>query len=522
MLQIDPMLIVQARAVWEVIAAEPNPVWPGWNAADTPVLIYLPGQQDVLINHPNPPEGFNAYDGHAHWPGTRIFVHNGPTLIEWDGQNTTTQVNGITTLVIADTLSNRKQQVGGLLADPRPAEQKLADLSYAQLATDPYEQMALVVHEAFHVFQRRRAPGKHADERAVRLYPCLSAPNNIAVALEGQALADCLRATTAVTARAAAIRFLAVRMDRRQALAPAAIEYEDRNEFVEGLAKYTELKLFDVLQGLDPPVELWLAQGFGGFADLSAQRESRARQLARHTSGDVNVNNDPYGASPVRARLYYSGMAIAAALDRFDPGWKDRIFDPEASLTGLLSESVAPTAAELAAARQAAISGPEYATLVEAKARLAEEGLRDTERLVASITGGPNTAVLVDYSDLPEESVGLAFTPFGVRPVDKHRTVYTLAPIQASFGSPSNGFRQDVPRPTLEDREARTFQFPLTAVVDNEELAQLMRQQGRGPWVVEKLDLQLPGAQISGERAEVNYDEGGIRVRLLRSDGNTR
>jgi len=208
-LRVDPLLIGEAREVWGLIASAKNPVWQGWNAADTPLLFYLPGEQDVLINHPHPPKGFVPYDGADQFPGWRIFVKNGPTLVEWDGQNTSKDVDGVQTLVVADTLSNLKMRVGGVVQDPRPAPEKLAGLRPATLAADPYDQLALVVHEAFHVFQDRQAPDKGANEMLLLYYPVLSVQNNVGFALEGAALAECLRASDPASQRRAAIRWLA-------------------------------------------------------------------------------------------------------------------------------------------------------------------------------------------------------------------------------------------------------------------------------------------------------------------------
>ena len=120
--------------------------------------------------------------------------------------------------------------------------------------------------------------------------------------------------------------WLAVRRDRRAELSPEAIAYEDGNEFSEGLAVYTELKLAQVLQGRKAPTQLWLAQGFHGLRDVTHMRNSLISKLLESTQGTLNVNNDRYGTAPVRFRLYYSGMAIAAMLDRYDSDWKDTHF----------------------------------------------------------------------------------------------------------------------------------------------------------------------------------------------------
>src|SRR3990170_2209779 len=82
-LQIDPLLIAQAADVWGIVAAKQNPVWPGWNASDTPLLFYLPGEQDVLINHPKPPAGFVPYTGAVRFPGGRILVRDSATILDW-------------------------------------------------------------------------------------------------------------------------------------------------------------------------------------------------------------------------------------------------------------------------------------------------------------------------------------------------------------------------------------------------------------------------------------------------------
>ncbi|MHC4989971.1 MAG: hypothetical protein ACYTGC_03230 [Planctomycetota bacterium] len=517
-LRIDPLLVVEAQAVWRIIANGDNPIWPGWDASDTPILFYLPGVQDVLINHPDPPEGFVPYTGPHTFAGASILVSDGPTWIDWDGQNTSRELNGVETLIVADSLSNLKQTVRGSMHDPRPAEEKLGDLDYEALRTDPYGQMATIAHEAFHVYQERMAPGKGANELNARLYPCLSVENNVAVALEATALDTCLRATDASTARAAAVRWLALRLDRRASLAPEVIAYEDGNEFSEGVAMYIEWRLSYVLEGRAADDALWWAHGFHGFDDLSFMRDDRLERLRRSLRGEININNDRYGMSPVRGRLYYSGMAIAAMLDRFDPDWKSRIFDPDVTLTTLAEAALAPSPEELAAALREAHADPEYSALVTQKEQLAAEGHRDTLAMLEAIVDGPKTSVIIDWAALGDQRSRMSFTPFGVRAVDVDRTIYTLVPIQAAIGSRENGFRQQVPLATLEDRVKRRFQFQLSESVDTGELASRLGAPVDGGWLVDDLDLELPGAQLRAKRARIEHDGRAIRVQLLPAD----
>jgi hypothetical protein len=226
-LRIDPLLLAEAHEMWGLIGSANDPVWPGWDASSTPMLFYIPGVQDVLVNHPHPPAGFRLYSGPTQFPGWKIYVKDGPTIMDLDGQNTSTEVDGVPTLVVADTLSNLRQQVFGMVADPRPAQEKFLTITPLSLAIDPYDQLAMVVHEDFHVYQHKMAPDKGASEYLLLNYPVLSVQNNVDFALESSALADALRSTDAGQLRSAALRWQAQRKERRAPLPAKAIEYED-------------------------------------------------------------------------------------------------------------------------------------------------------------------------------------------------------------------------------------------------------------------------------------------------------
>ena len=514
-LLIDPMLLKEIETVRGVIVGPDNPLWPGWDAGDTPLMIYLPGRQEVLINHPQPPDGFVPYEGPLSFEGMRILCRDGETSIKWDGQNTSTDVYGVETLVLADVLSNRKQWMRGWAADPRPAEEKFADLPYERLRVDPYEQLAMIAHEAFHVFQANNLPEKATDERLVRLYPCLSVKNNVGFALEGEALYECLHAESDAEFRDAAVRWLAIRRDRRSDLSEKAIAYEDGNEFMEGTAKYIELVLMEALQGTEPDPALIWEQGFTGFYDLGWFRERRLDEMIGNLRGEVNVNNDPYGTSPVRGRLYFSGMAIAAMLDRIDPDWKETIRKEDVTLTGLAERALDPDGDELAEALEEATSGPDYDTLVVQKTRLAEEGKKDTGKMLDGILNGPNTLLVVDYSRLDTSRIGISFTAFGVRSVDAERTIYTLVPIWAAMGSEAYTFVQSVPIPTYQDRESHQFKFQLSDRTTPAQLAGLLGTEGGGPWTADGISLDLPGVRVEAKRARISHEGSSVLIEFL-------
>jgi len=452
-LQIDPLLLVEAKETWSVIGRADNPVWRGWDARKTPILIYFPGRQDVLVNHPNPPSGFHSYKGALSSPIGPIYVRDGKTFFDLDGQNTSTDLNGVQTLVVADTQSNRRGWIVNL--GPEPDPEQVAN----SLLNDAFDSMTMFAHEAFHVYQHKMAPDKHGDEESLCEYPSLSVENNVGFALEADFLSAALHAQSQSETRNAGLKWLAARQARRAAIGKKAADYEDGTEFNEGLAKYVEYKLLECLQGRKPAQEMWFVQGFPGYGDLSAERERLVRAMAGFMTGRSSVNNDLYGASPVRFRLYYSGMSIAALLDRLGMDWQDRILKTKASLTDLATEALKPTPDELTKARQEIEASPRYRELKTAKEQLAKDGAIHIQKTLQTFEDAPGILVL-DYSKTTKKPE-FTFTPFGILRIDDDRSVFRLVPIRGQIDKMS--FAEDGARPVMHDRKAKKIYFQLTA-----------------------------------------------------------
>lgn len=516
---VHPMLVSAAADVWSLVARPDNPVWPGWDASDTPLLLYLPGRQELLINHPHPPEGFRPYGGPLSFPGGRIAVRDGATLIQADGQNTAIDLGGVRTLVVADPLSNLRQNIGALIGDPRPAAERVRTLEFESLLADPYEQLALVVHEAFHVYQERVAPGRGANEMFLLFYPVLSVENNVGFGLEAAALEAAIEARDEQAFRAAARRWLAIRLDRRSLLPPRAIEYEDGTEFNEGLAKYTEFRLSQALEGRTPSPELVRAQGFAGYGDLSFMRRRRVSEMKRNLRGEVNVNNDPYGTAPLRFRLYYSGMGIGLLLDRLSPSWKHDIIATDSSLTALARAALRATPEELATALAEARADTAAASLRAAKVRLAAEGGARNAAKAAAIERGSGTRLVVDYGALASTRVALAFSPFGLTAVDSVRTLFEQVPISATFSDGSE-LKQDVALPLLRDTRRREVSCRLEKGVSRAELERLLGRSLAAARVAAPVRLALPDVTLDLKRAVVRWESGTIRATLVPAPGD--
>ena len=507
-IKIDPRLVLEAEQIWSLIAAKENPIWPGWDASATPILIYLPGVQDVLIGHPRPPEGFVPYHGPIHFGGKTIYVKNGPTIFPVDGQNTSREIGGVQTLVVADTLSNLRNNVMGFALHEHEAE---APISFEQLATDPYQQMAMVTHEAFHVYQAQRAPEKGADERALAHYPVLSPENNAGFALEAEALTEALRAKDAATVHRAALRWLAIRTARRAHLSAESIAYEDGGEFSEGLAKYTEYRLLQALEGRKPTEAMIWVQGFEGFENLSAPRERLLEAMQNAMNGALIVNNDPYGTAPVRMRLYSSGMAIAALLDRTAPEWKQKIFAPYATLTGLTAEALHASPAELDQTWKEVVASPAYLSWISKKKELQAKGTAHTLEVLRQIEAGPGTGIVIDATQLVDAKLRLGFTPFGITQIDEKRTLYGVVPIIAAWNKQTR-LTEKQPMMLLVDEARKQVRFRLPASASKEELEKAFRPSGAAQ---QDLVVDLKEFGFKAARASAQWQGTDLLITLL-------
>lgn len=505
-LAVDPLLLAQAAEVWSVIAQPSNSVWPGWNAASTPILIYLPGKQDVLINHPAPPAGFEIFTPPFRTPFRTIHIRNGATLQEFDGQNTSMDVNGVPTLVVADTLSTRRQGIEGLLGFAATATpDQMRESLEGTLLPNTYDSMALFAHEAFHVFQNTSAPDKGADESLLAQYPSLSAENNAAMAMEAEFLGEALEAEDAGHCMDAARRWLAIRLDRRTHLDATSIAYEDGTEFGEGLAKYVEYRLFQALQKRTPDPAMAWVQGFNGYEDMSEPRQHLLDAMAGMMQGRTNVNNDPYGASPVRMRLYFSGMALGALLDRLGPGWQSRIFQPGLTLTQLAIEAISLPDVDRSRILREIKSDSRYRGWLEEKQRLAVAGEEHISKVVREIERAPR--LILDYSALVASDPRLRFTPFGILRVDADRTVFRLIPLSGRIGD--TRFAQTELHPVLRDNAKRQIIIPLSAAVADGALNNAKEGES-----IELKELSLSGLKLTGGRALVIRTDTAVLLRL--------
>jgi hypothetical protein len=150
------------------------------------------------------------------------------------------------------------------------------------------EQAALVIHETFHVFQRERHADWTANEAELFVYPFEDADALRLRRLETLALVRAGDARAKTSAACWAASALKLRAERFARIPAGSAAYERGTELNEGLASYVEA--------------------------LAAGRTNRS-----------GLAPDDFAAGEVRQRAYATGRALAMLLDRFGPGWKQRL-----------------------------------------------------------------------------------------------------------------------------------------------------------------------------------------------------
>jgi hypothetical protein len=253
----DPMAVEA-----EFASMAQRPLWPGFEPVRLPRAIH-DGRDTLLFGHPAPPSGFRELAGEV---AVHRFAGRHPAVTA----NSSADIGGVRTATLLMQEGERR--------------------SAAALG-------AVLIHEAFHIFQAARHPTWGANEIELFSYPVEDETVLRHLDLEERALRLALEAAGAETARCWTVVALKERRDRFARLTPGAIAYERGSELKEGLARYVQ--------------------------DRAAGVEAEVEELA---------------PEKIRDRAYAVGGAMAALLDRFDAAWKSTL---EAERVGSLDELLA-------------------------------------------------------------------------------------------------------------------------------------------------------------------------------------
>ena len=303
-------------------------VWPGWGQMDIPVLLWHQ-DNNFLVGVDSPPVGWevvsnDTFQGETYYRNPQIDPENFAMLIgdQWVASMAT---KGETDLFL-------RQVFQDLL--PSPFDQLIP---YRLLIQPSEVQISAVLHESFHVYQARESAGNF--ERAENVYPDGERYWKLDVEMRNDweteigLLLEASNATAEGDVISATRKFLDQRDQRRSQfnLDSDLIDYERRFEWLEGLAKYVELSIWEqasLSADYRPLSEMSADPDFKGYDTFKSRwnREIQQTKTQAHKEGDV--------------RFYYTGMLQARLLDRLMPNWKNRIMGEDVFLEDLLRQAV--------------------------------------------------------------------------------------------------------------------------------------------------------------------------------------
>lgn len=314
--------------------------------------------------------------------------------------------------------------------------------------------LALVFHEAFHVFERdadrQGARWRVENSILVSEYPETSARNNALFNIEAQVLHAALQSDDKATAKRKAQEFIAVRKMRQGEFDSRFVEFEKGLESNEGLAEYAGVKA--VLAGIEAASRKQTAIPFQSLDKNSyfANRFERLRRITR-----VGRNS--------RLRFYDTGAAQAFLLDRLMMGWKKRVQSTGAAIQDLVEEA-AFDSSELKRVAETAMRQYKYEEVLKAEREIEARKLEERRAVLDSVLNKQGRRYIIDVSALGRMGDLMSFDPMNVTMIDNQKRVHTRMLSVAQEGIYKATFEQ----PVVEDRGGN--QYVTVSKTDQNEL----------------------------------------------------
>lgn len=430
-LKIDPDLLIMLKESQNIHNQLGDKLYPNWDFKKTPILLYKPNIQELLINFPHKPKGFNDYKGFNPLVNQLIYVRNGETYIKYDDQNTTIEIDGVKVLVVADTYSSMRNQLRGAIMN-QPKDFLNTWLDNWNFVSSPYHKLGTILHEGFHVHQEQLAKGKNANEGSVSGYPFLDPVNNSLSVLEGLILKDALLAKDEKLVLKKARQFSVIRSHRQSLLDSVYVAYENLNEFAEGTAKYIEYRFFSQGENITPLDEMKYVNGFYDYKNtLPNFFKNEIDDMVNIVAVNDNRFGNKFGAGPLRFKLYYLGACQGLLLDKVLPKWKEKIFDKNVFLSDLLVEAVSLTDKRSKELLKLTKTEYNYDKIYQEKLEFKKEGERIIKEKVSAIMETKNTLIVINYKG--HKFAGMSYTPFGVTKINDDVAMYEMTPIGMYF-----------------------------------------------------------------------------------------
>lgn len=188
-------------------------------------------------------------------------------------------------------------------------------------------------HETFHAFEAQLNPQRfdriQANYKVGNAYPVNDVAFNTAWEKEIDLLIRAVQEKSDAKARELGTQFLDQRTQRRQqaSMSPQMVQFERDAEWLEGLAKYTELTIGKLAAGT-PGYQPAAGVGFQSYSEMGWRYNQQVTEVRNH----IHESSD--------GRFYYTGFLQAVLLDRLNPGWKADFLPGNDWLEDALSKSI--------------------------------------------------------------------------------------------------------------------------------------------------------------------------------------
>jgi hypothetical protein len=323
-------------------------VWPGWGTANIPVILYNE-EYAFLMGYSDPPDGWvkvpTGIERGTAWELVPDDSFLGQPYYRQRLADPETTPEAFTVMVGDRWVSSmptldwlRISLVDHLREDLPPFIRPIFPYSLftGQLVSGSDQYISLSAHEAFHSYQGMMTPGKFASAELINRYSDQYPWDDESLQADWQKELDTLAGALRSMDRAQTVelvrQFLTLRAARRARanLSPELIAFERNREWLEGLARYSELEIWKQASTSDyvPVPETESLVDFEGYADFENRWSRELSQMTRMATDDGD------------GRFYYTGMAQAVLLDRLLPDWKTHAFEEEVWLESLLDEAI--------------------------------------------------------------------------------------------------------------------------------------------------------------------------------------
>ncbi len=326
-----------------------NEVWPGWGDLQIPVIVYNE-KYAFLIGYPDPPVGWYKMPGEkfrgTEWEVVKTDNFSGKpyyrqllpnpditpenfTVKVGEHWVVTMQTNEYAAIAFYEGFHNQLPPVINAIFPYR--------IFWKILMGTAETHSVLMAHEAFHAFQGTEVPQRLAEASWVghlsSVYPWHVTANSEGWIEEMNLLMEAHKSESNDAARQLVVQFLDKRMQRREKakLADSTIQYEQKREWLEGLALYAELTIgmkASESQNYEPVKEIETVSGFKNYKTFANFYNRQIEEVKRAA------------IRPEENRFYSTGMLQAVMLDRLMPTWKNEAFNKDVYLDDMLKKAV--------------------------------------------------------------------------------------------------------------------------------------------------------------------------------------